>query len=98
MIALLVIALCVTSVGGCTPQKTKLVVGMKMQDAVAAMNERGLNASKMGCFESHNAFDLPDRRTIVVIGDKTVGQIDIIRNPEVPKSERDEESVSVFEF
>jgi hypothetical protein len=66
---------------------------MSMQDAISAMHRRGLEPSQMQFSSNHNAFDLPDGRTVVLFGDKSVDEISIIVNPDGPKSVRQTMSV-----
>lgn len=71
---------------------------MKLQDAIAAMQSRGLQSQQMGYSGPHAAFDLLDGRTIVLIGDKTVDAIEIIASGNEPKAGRLTETVERFEF
>jgi starvation-inducible outer membrane lipoprotein len=83
---------------GCSSKPTSISNGMKLQDAIAAMQSRGLQPQQMGYSGSHAAFDLRDGRTIVVKGDKTVDAIEIIANRNEPKAERLTEAVACFDF
>ena len=85
-------------ISGCSKPTTSLTSGMKMVDAVSEMKQRGLRPQKMAYATSHNAFDLTDGRTVVLIGDATVDEIQIIANPSEPKSTRKTETVTTLKF
>ena len=78
--------------------KTTISTGMKMQVAVAAMKEQGLLPQQMAYATAHAAFDMADGRTIVLIGDATVTDIQIIANPNVGKAGRKTTSVTTLAF
>ena len=83
---------------GCGQTSTRVSKGMKMQDAVIAMGDRGLKPQQMAYSAAHKAFDLTDGRTIVLIGDGIVTDIQVINKPDKPRSEREIETVSNFDF
>ena len=83
---------------GCSQSNASLATGMKMQDAVSEMKKRGLSPQQMAYATSHSAFDLKDGRTIVLLGDKLVDEIQIIANPDDPKSSRKTKTVAGFKF
>ena len=98
-LAILVVAMFSTPlITGCTQSTASLTTGMKMQDAVSEMEKRGIPPQQMAYAATHNAFDLTDGRTVVLIGDKTVDDIQVIENPDEPKSKRKTGSVDTFEL
>jgi len=97
-LAILIVVFAVAMMTGCTKPITRLESGMSMQDAVSEMHNRGIVARQMAYATLHNAFDLPDGRTVVLIGGKMVDEIRIIANPEEPKLNRRSVTVATFEF
>jgi len=79
---------------GCGQSNTELSTGMRMSDALSKMQQRKLKPSQMAYGSAHNAFDLIDGRTVVLFGNTTVKQIDVITNPDEPKSKRETKSVA----
>ncbi len=70
-----------------------------MQDATQMMIARGISpAGPMAYSANSQSFNLPDGRCLVLIGDATVDTIDVITNPDLPKSERESSQVKQFEF
>ena len=79
---LLLVVFAMTLVSGCSRSTTSLSTGMKMQDAVSEMKKLGIEPQKMAYSGAHNAFDLKDGRTVVLMGDQTVDEIELILNPD----------------
>lgn len=94
---ILMAALVMTLTLACRPANSSLSTGMSMQDAIAEMDRRGLKSRQMAYTTLHHAFDLPDRRTVVLVGDKTVNEIQIV-NSDTLKSKRTIKSVATFTF
>lgn len=84
---------------GCSKATSKITTGMKMQDATQMMIARGISPSGPMAYSANNqSFNLPDGRCLVLIGDANVDAIDVITNPDLPKSERESNQVKQFEF
>lgn len=73
---------------GCSPAASSFTTGMKTQDAIDMMDRHGIKSQQMAYSITHHAFDLPDGRTIVLIGSPTVSEIQVVANPDSPKAER----------
>ena len=87
-----------TMLAGCGQSNTELSTGMRMSDALSKMQQRKLKPSQMAYGSAHNAFDLIDGRTVILFGNTTVEQIDVITNPDEQKSNRKTKSVAEFSF
>lgn len=85
-------------VAGCGKSSTTLNTGMSMNHAVAEMKQRGLEPQQMAYVSVHQAFNLPDGRTVILFGEQSVEGIEVIPNPEEPKSKRTSKAVSAIEF
>ena len=69
-----------------------------MHDAISKMQRRGMEPQQMAYATSHNAFELTDGRTVVLLGNNTVDEIQVISNPDEPKSNRKSKSVTTIKF
>ncbi len=84
---------------GCSKTTTTISTGMKMQDATEMMTARGISpAGPMAYSANNQSFNLPDGRCLVLIGDATVDSIDVILNPDRPKSERESQQFEQIIF
>ncbi len=88
----------ITLTTGCSQGNTSLATGMKMSDAISEMKRRGMEPQQMAYATPHNAFDLPDGQTVVLHGNNTVDEIEVIANPAEPKSNRKSYSVTTIKF
>lgn len=69
-----------------------------MSSATAMMEKEGFESQEMAIEGRHYAFDLPNGRTVVFMGEETVDAILLIENPHEPKSRRTSEYVETFEW
>lgn len=77
---------------------TTITAGMSMAKAASIMNQRGLVPQQMQMAEPHQAYDLPDGRAVVLVGQQTVDAISIIAKPATPKSARVTATVPTITF
>ena len=83
---------------GCSAPQTKLTTGMKTQDAIDKMSQRKLKSSQMAFSSAHNAYDLPDGRTVVIFGTPTVTEIQVIDDAGLAKADRKVSIVQTVSF
>lgn len=87
-----------TCFAGCSQETSNLSLGMEMNNATQLMEGRGLTARQMSYSVEHQAYDLSDGRTIVLMGEKTVDKIEVITNPDAPSVDRKSTTVTTFQF
>lgn len=61
---------------------------MNMATAVESLKAKGLDVVQMQYSGPHQAFDLPDGRTVVFHGDAEIISIEVIVDAGLPKSQR----------